>query len=74
MQLEATSPSSQTVQAEHAPRSQPIFVPVNPSVVPQDLDERRSWIASTTVIARPLTWSVSVIASGPTTWSVARPA
>src|SRR5262249_49912538 len=31
MQLEATSPSSHTVQALHAPRSQPILVPVKPS-------------------------------------------
>ena len=31
MQEQTGVPSSQTVQAEHAPRLQPIFVPVSPS-------------------------------------------
>src|SRR5918996_6642024 len=31
MQLATTSPSIHTVQAEHAPRSHPILVPVRPS-------------------------------------------
>ena len=62
MQLATTSPSSQTVQAEQAPRSQPIFVPVSPSA---------SRSTSTRVVAgsadahgRPLTESVNSPALG----------
>src|SRR5450755_2804015 len=58
--------SSHTVQAEHEPRSQPIFVPVNPSA---------SRSASTSVVdgstetsrSSPLTFKVIPAVPGPTT-------
>src|SRR4030095_10049262 len=60
MQLATTSPSSQTVHAEQAPRSQPIFVPVSPS---SSRSTSTSVVAASTctVQRRPLTVSDSSI-------------
>src|SRR5262249_45866511 len=66
MQLEATSPPSHTVHALHAPRSQPILVPVKPSWSRMTCT---SVVAGSTrtVASRSLTDKVRGTAPGPNT-------